>query len=112
MGEGGAEGGASGRFLVAGESEFEAYPKLKNARIYGELGYAMPQFFVLRDPDIISSVLSKGRIPRGLARDLKTLCSQPFVLRTDACGLAKDDLQMLPSKIGKAAGREVRVQYV
>src|SRR3546814_13275677 len=33
-------------FFVAGESEFEAYPKLKNARIYGELGYAMPQFFV------------------------------------------------------------------
>src|SRR3546814_12431295 len=30
------------------------------------------------------------------ARDLKTLCSQPFVLRTDACGLAKDDRQMLP----------------
>src|SRR3546814_6660426 len=51
-------------FFVAGESKFEAYLKLKNAMISGKLGYAMPQFFVLRDTDSISLVFSKVRLPK------------------------------------------------
>src|SRR3546814_20693334 len=41
-------------FFVAGESDLEAYPTLKNARNYGELAFPMQQFFVLRAPDHIS----------------------------------------------------------
>ncbi|MEV8520925.1 nucleoside triphosphate pyrophosphohydrolase [Dyella marensis] len=83
-------------FSVANAEHFEKYGKLKNARIYVELGYDMPSFFVMNRPEIIDAILQDKVVPEALRRDLKTLCAFPFVIRTDATGLAGHNKQMLP----------------
>lgn len=83
-------------FLQSSAEGLASYPKLKNARLYGKLGYSMPSFYVLRDKKTISKLLRDGAISEDLKRDLGKLCAYPFVLRTDASGLAPDQRQMLP----------------
>lgn len=72
------------------------YPKLVNARLYAELGYAMPMFYVLENQDLVKRIIECGEIAAELERDLESLCAYPFVLRTDAMELAQDKRQMLP----------------
>lgn len=83
-------------FSVAQDVHFHTYGKLRNASIYTELGYQMPAFFVMSDPSQIDSILQEGKISKELRRDLEALCAFPFVIRTDASGLAGHDRQMLP----------------
>ena len=77
-------------------TDVPAYPKLKNARLYASLGYAMPMFYVLDAESLIAGVLEYGEVASELLEDLKVLCAYPFVLRTDAQGLPADKRQMLP----------------
>jgi predicted house-cleaning noncanonical NTP pyrophosphatase (MazG superfamily) len=81
-------------FRVATSVDMATYKKLANAKLYESLGYIMPPFYVLSN-HYVRQLLS-GHIPQEVADDLKQLCGAPFVLRTDAVGLAHDKRQMLP----------------
>lgn len=81
---------------IANGGHFQKYGKLRNASIYADLGYKMPSFFVINQPDIIQSILNEGVVPDDLRHDLDLLCVSPFVMRTDASGLAGHARQMLP----------------
>ncbi|WP_369927212.1 nucleoside triphosphate pyrophosphohydrolase [Xanthomonas sp. NCPPB 2632] len=83
-------------FVPAETEHFASLSKLNNAKIYSELGYNMPQFYVLDDPATISDILAGKELPSALLDDLARLCSYPFVLRTQASGVAKEHRQMLP----------------
>ena len=56
-------------FRPANQEDHALYGKLRNAKLYGELGYKMPEFFVLDDPEILDHTLA-GRLPRRLEKDL------------------------------------------
>lgn len=83
-------------FGSAKQEHFASYRKLANARMYQELGYSMPTFFVMNDKKIMQSVIKNGVVPTSLKDDLETLCSRPFVLRTDATDLQPGEREMLP----------------
>lgn len=83
-------------FSVASAEHFATYGKLKNARIYTELGYDMPSFFVMNRPEVVDLILQGEVVPESLRRDLEILCAFPFVIRTDATGFAGQNKQMLP----------------
>ncbi|GAB3359111.1 hypothetical protein GCM10027430_30460 [Lysobacter tyrosinilyticus] len=83
-------------FTRSSADQLKVYKKLANARLYSTLGYTMPSFFVLNDQDAINSIVRDGVIPDSVRRDLDALCTAPFVLRTDATGLAPEQRQMLP----------------
>jgi predicted house-cleaning noncanonical NTP pyrophosphatase (MazG superfamily) len=82
-------------FRTATTADFGKFGKLRNARTYAQLGYAMPQFFVLDDPDCIRSILS-GLISEDLARDLAELTKRPLMIRTDGTNIPKTQREMLP----------------
>jgi len=83
-------------FVPAEENHFASLSKLNNAKIYSDLGYSMPQFYVLNDPTTLSNILSGKKPTKALLRDLQKLCAYPFVLRTQASGVATEHKQMLP----------------
>lgn len=82
-------------FRTATTGDFAKFGKLKNARTYAQLGYTMPQFFVLDDSDIIGSILS-GTITEDLAKDLVQLTKRPLMIRTDGTNIPKAQREMLP----------------
>jgi len=82
-------------FKVAGAQHFETFSKLGNARLYSELGYCMPQFYILEDQKILKNVL-QGRIPSVLDSDLSRLTKRPLIIRTDGSGIPFDQREMLP----------------
>ena len=82
-------------FRPATTADFAKFGKLKNARTYGQLGYTMPQFFVLDDSDSIHSILS-GTITEDLAKDLFQLTKRPLMIRTDGTNIPKAQREMLP----------------
>ncbi len=82
-------------FRTASQIEYESYGKLRNAKLYRELGYEMPTFYVLDDPEILSSVLA-GAIPAELRRDLEELTKRPLILRTDGTDIPSGKREMLP----------------
>lgn len=82
-------------FRDATAADFAKFGKLRNARTYAELGYMMPQFFVLDDADNIRSILS-GSITDDLARDLADLTKRPLMIRTDGTDIPKAQREMLP----------------
>ena len=82
-------------FRAANNSDFEKYRKLKNAKLYVELGYKMPLFYVLNEPEMVKSILS-GVIPRSLASDLAELTRRPLIVRTDGLDIPREKEQMLP----------------
>jgi predicted house-cleaning noncanonical NTP pyrophosphatase (MazG superfamily) len=69
--------------------------KLRNAKLYGQLGYEMPIFYIVDDPKVMNAVLA-GRIPPELADDLAKLTTRPLVIRTDGMRLPDDKHEMLP----------------
>jgi predicted house-cleaning noncanonical NTP pyrophosphatase (MazG superfamily) len=84
-----------GLFRPATTADFGKFGKLRNARTYSQLGYSMPQFFVLDDPGTIRSILS-GSISDDLARDLAELTKRPLMIRTDGSNIPKAQREMLP----------------
>jgi predicted house-cleaning noncanonical NTP pyrophosphatase (MazG superfamily) len=82
-------------FRLATAADFSAFKKLKNARLYGDLGYSMPAFYVMTDSTLISRIL-KGGIPEEIKDDLETLTERPLIVRTDGLGLPSDQREMLP----------------
>lgn len=82
-------------FQAAGEWDFATYGKLRNAKLYAELGYQMPPFYVLRDSEIIKALLD-GKVSGELAADLRVLTQRPFIVRTDGTNIPKAKREMLP----------------
>lgn len=82
-------------FTPATDSHYEHYPKLRNAKMYRELGYAMPIFYVLDNPKHVAALLNGG-IPDAVDRDLAELTKRPLILRTDGTGIPSDKREMLP----------------
>jgi predicted house-cleaning noncanonical NTP pyrophosphatase (MazG superfamily) len=82
-------------FTRASASHFSQYAKLQNARIYHELGYEMPEFYILNDPLLLKSIL-EGEAPPRLREDLAELTKRPLILRTDGTGISVDQREMLP----------------
>ncbi|MBB3260372.1 putative house-cleaning noncanonical NTP pyrophosphatase (MazG superfamily) [Paraburkholderia bannensis] len=82
-------------FKAACESDFATYGKLRNASMYGELGYQMPPFYVLNQPEIIHALL-RGEVTDELAADLSVLTQRPFIIRTDGTQIPKVKREMLP----------------
>ena len=82
-------------FRAATVADFAKFGKLRNAHTYAELGYMMPQFFVLDDADNIRSILS-GSISDDLAKDLAELTKRPLMIRTDGTNIPKAQREMLP----------------
>lgn len=82
-------------FRKAEKEDFGKYRKLSNARLYADLGYTMPDFFILDDPILIKE-LTDGRPSNALLEDLKVLTTRPLVIRTDGFDIPSDDRQMLP----------------
>jgi predicted house-cleaning noncanonical NTP pyrophosphatase (MazG superfamily) len=89
--------GASGlrAFRVVDGNDYATYRKLSNAKLYSELGYKMPPFYVLQDPAIISALLH-GTVTDDLAADLKTLTQRPLIIRTDGLNIPDAQREMLP----------------
>jgi predicted house-cleaning noncanonical NTP pyrophosphatase (MazG superfamily) len=93
-------------FREANDRDFERFAKLKNARLYRDLGYSMPPFFVLEDSKSFSQILN-GHPSRELLSDLEKLCERPLIIRVDGLSIPKDKREMLPRsdelRSGKAA---------
>lgn len=82
-------------FRVVDENDYATYRKLSNAKLYSELGYKMPPFYVLQDPAIINALLN-GTVTDDLAADLKTLTQRPLIIRTDGLSIPNAKREMLP----------------
>jgi predicted house-cleaning noncanonical NTP pyrophosphatase (MazG superfamily) len=82
-------------FHPANQRDFERYGKLRNAKLYGELGYHMPVFYVTDDTDVVQGILS-GEIPSNLEADLVELTKRPLIIRTDGGSIPGDKSEMLP----------------
>lgn len=82
-------------FRIASESDFFTYRKLKNARSYVEIGYSMPNFYIL-DQSIVQTLLNDEEIDDALKFDLEVLTSRPLILRCDGLELPSDKREMLP----------------
>ncbi|MCI0722875.1 MAG: nucleoside triphosphate pyrophosphohydrolase [Acidobacteria bacterium] len=82
-------------FRPANEQDYGRFTKLRNAKLYRQLGYAMPVFYVADEPGVMSAILA-GRIPPGLGGDLKELTARPLVIRTDGMSIPDDKREMLP----------------
>lgn len=82
-------------FRAATTADFANFGKLRNARTYTQLGFTMPQFFVLDDPASIQSILS-GTIPLDLVNDLSEMTKRPLMIRTDGTNIPKAQREMLP----------------
>jgi predicted house-cleaning noncanonical NTP pyrophosphatase (MazG superfamily) len=82
-------------FQPASSEHYDQYPKLRNVKVYRELGYEMPAFFVLDDAAAIKSVLS-GKLPQPLEHDVRELTKRPLIIRTDGKAVPPDKREMLP----------------
>ncbi len=83
-------------FHPANQEDYERYGKLRNAKLYKELGYNMPVFYVVDDKDVVECVLS-GQIPPGLESDLAELTKRPLIIRTDGASIPPgEESEMLP----------------
>jgi len=82
-------------FETAMPKHYEQYRKLHNAKIYRELGYDMPPFYVLIDHDQISAILQNQLSP-DLLSDLRELTKRPVILRTDGDDIPSEKREMLP----------------
>ncbi|WP_323018510.1 nucleoside triphosphate pyrophosphohydrolase [Castellaniella sp.] len=82
-------------FRAPDPEDHTAYSKLHNAKMYADLGYQMPPFFVLDSSEIIGALLN-GTVVDELASDLSVLTQRPFIIRTDGKNIPKDKKEMLP----------------
>jgi predicted house-cleaning noncanonical NTP pyrophosphatase (MazG superfamily) len=82
-------------FHLATPEDYRSYRKLQNAKLYGELGYSMPSFYVIDDIEVMRSILS-NQIPPKLKDDLVELTRRPLVIRTDGTNIPAGKHEMLP----------------
>ena len=82
-------------FRLATEGDYENYGKLRNAKMYTDIGYAKTDFYVLEDPKEIASILS-GKLSRNVKSDLTELTKRDLILRTDGGDIPKEKREMLP----------------
>jgi predicted house-cleaning noncanonical NTP pyrophosphatase (MazG superfamily) len=82
-------------FRLACEQDYDRLTKLQNARLYKQIGYDMPAFYVVDDKTAISDILA-GQITPELDTDLAELTARPLVIRTDGTGIPYDRREMLP----------------
>ena len=82
-------------FHPANQEDYERYGKLRNVRLYEELGYHMPIFYVIDETEFIWRVLS-GQIPPRLEGDLVELTKRPLIIRTDGASVPGEKREMLP----------------
>ncbi|MFZ5452448.1 MAG: hypothetical protein ACOZF2_11360 [Thermodesulfobacteriota bacterium] len=82
-------------FRVASDQDYENYGKLRNAKLYQNLNYNMPLFYVLDDPRVMDNLLS-GFISPEFESDLIELTKRSLIIRTDGVGIQKDKREMLP----------------
>ena len=82
-------------FKAANAQQVETLRKLHNAKLYSELGYHMPEFYILDDQKILKGILH-GEIPSELESDLRRLTQRPLILRTDGYNIPDDKWEMLP----------------
>lgn len=82
-------------FRPATPEDLERYGKLRNAKLYGELSYKMPTFYVLNDAQAVTSILA-GQIPLELEQDLIELTKRPLIIRTDGASIPENSREMLP----------------
>jgi hypothetical protein len=82
-------------FREATNEAYDTYAKLRNAKMYRDIGYQMPTFYVLDSPEELSSVLN-GEVSEALRRDLRELTRRPLILRTDGTNIPKEKQEMLP----------------
>lgn len=94
-------------FKIATTSQYSSYDKLRNARLYRNLRYTMPTFYVLDDIGKMLSILS-GTIPAEIEHDLEELTKRPLILRTDGKGVPADKREMLPRSEELRSVREAK----
>lgn len=94
-------------FRSADNGVFSRYGKLRNARLYGELGYEIPKFFVLDDQKVLRNIFA-GRFPHKLESDLEELTKRPLILRTDGVNIPEDKREMLPRSEELRSATEAR----
>ncbi len=82
-------------FRVGNDVDFRLYRKLRNAKLYEELGYSMPAFYVVDNAELVHSILT-GHIPSELAHDLAELTRRPLIIRTDGLSIPAEKREMLP----------------
>lgn len=90
--------GQVGRLQVFGLAEanhYERYSKLRNAALYRQFGYDMPQFYLASHRSTIERLLS-GEISPEMEQDLAELISRPLIIRTDGPSIPQDKREMLP----------------
>jgi predicted house-cleaning noncanonical NTP pyrophosphatase (MazG superfamily) len=94
-------------FRPANKKDYQKYRKLQNAKLYSDLGYCMPEFYVLDDPKEFNSILS-GVLSENLNADLTELTKRALILRTDGESIPDEMREMLPRSdvlSSKAAAR-------
>ena len=79
----------------ANDEDCERYGKLRNVKLYKELGYEMPVFYVINDIEVIGHILN-GQIPSRLEDDLVELIKRPLIIRTDGISISGEKNEMLP----------------
>jgi len=87
--------GSLSLFSGATAPQLNQYVKLRNARLYAEMGYRMPDFYVLEESSVINEILS-GHVPESLEPDLAELTKRPLIIRTDGVDIPPDKREMLP----------------
>jgi len=82
-------------FRLARNEDYERYGKLRNAQLYTKLGYNMPVFYLIDDPEVMHGLLV-GEIPTGLEHDLIELTKRYLMMRTDGTSIPQNQREMLP----------------
>lgn len=82
-------------FRIVSPEDYSTYGKLRNAKLYRDLGYEMPPFYVLDDPQTIASILD-GLVPSSVTEDLIRLTVRPLIIRTDGQAVPSEMREMLP----------------
>jgi predicted house-cleaning noncanonical NTP pyrophosphatase (MazG superfamily) len=98
-------------FKIATEEHYKRYGKLRNARLYRELGYQMPSFYVLDDPGAIASIL-QGTLSPEIEHDLGELTKRPLIIRTDGAKIPDGQNEMLPRSDGELRTLEEAKNWV
>lgn len=83
-------------FRVASATDYAAYRKLGNVKLYQDLGYTTTPFYVLDDQEILKQLFQHSCITDALLHDLEALTCRPLVIRTDGASIPETRRTMLP----------------
>lgn len=83
-------------FRRATNADFEQFPKLANTKIYRDLGYDLPDFYILSNESDICELTTSGVLSPNAIEDLDHLTRSPLVIRTDGQRIPIDQRTMLP----------------